>query len=145
VGHFSLKTEHDSGLDITFIYPVGYLEDEVDCIAMYEAWVDLHAKQVPRSYSIAVMDMFSVAPQAMALYLEYVGRISVHNRGVCVVVDFSAADSRAVADNIDTMNGDVLFAPNIDAGVALLNKVRASRVKEPRRVSRLLCANQHSI
>lgn len=127
MGAFHLKQEYDRSLDFLFVYPVGHLESEADCIAMHDAWVAMHAKQPDGQYFIAVMDMFSVAPTAMQHYLHYVGLISRHNHGTCVVVDFSAADSRAVADNIDTMNGDVFFAPNIEEGVALLKKVRASR------------------
>jgi hypothetical protein len=129
VGHFSIKTEYDGGLDVTFVYPVGHLESEADCIAMCDGWVHVLAAQAPTAYFIAVMDMFSVAPEALSLYLEYVGRLSQYRRGTCIVVNFSAADSRAVADNIDMLNGAVYFASSIEDGVAILERVRNARTK----------------
>lgn len=121
---FAIKDEMDRDLDILFVYPVGHLENEADCVAMRDGWLDIH-RRYPRDCAlVSVMDMFSVAPQAMDHYLHYVRIISSHFHGYAVVVNFSASDSRAVSRSIDARSGEVVFAGSVEEGIAMIQNAR---------------------
>lgn len=123
---FSIKDELDTNLDILFIYPVGHLESEADCIAMRDGWIATLGR-FPRDVAIiSVMDMFSVAPNVLQHYLNYVREISRHFHGYAVVVNFSASDSRAVLRSMDARAGECVFAGSVGEAIAMIQAARKS-------------------
>jgi hypothetical protein len=132
MGRTSIRSDFDEVTQITTLFVVGRIESEADC----EQWLREHEELAGRTsayqYWIAVLDMFSVAPEVFPIWARYTEEFANHFNGVAIVVGYDASVA-SVAHLSPALRE--FFADDIPGATAAIERIRASDNPQPRRKS----------